>query len=89
MISFIYGLLGKLFEVVSIGSMGDFVRPVVCVACVPCIILYAQGFFYIRIYITYIYNIYIYIQYSCMPFGVYMVPGYLVVIDPSIDGSTR
>lgn len=24
-----------------------------------------------------------------MPFGVHMVPGYLVVIDPSIDGSTR
>ena len=39
-----------------------------------------------NVYITYIY---INTVYSCMPFGVYMVPGYLFVIDPSIDGSTR
>ena len=63
MISYTHGLLGKLLEVVSFGSMADFVRPVVC-GCLwclcSCIILYVQICFYIRIYLMCIY-IYFYL----------------------------
>ena len=56
--TYINWLLGKPLEVVFVGSMGDFVRPVVCVACVHVLSCMHTLFFYTFTYIYIQYTVY-------------------------------